>query len=248
VNGFLLLAALVVAFAILVQLIERRRWRAAGSRLYAQHASLWDVVRPWKTVESSEPEPWRAPAAASARHQLETLGFSFVGHIQNPGYPGNEAPVMAVHLGAEGRIWAACYESAGHEVIEFESAFANGRVVGTSNNEVAGRLMWPPDFDMSHQGFDTRISDLLAQHRARVEAVAALAQVPPVQCQSLQDLIAVQDRQQAAKHAFRAACNYVTDDEFWRIATAARVPRRVATGILREYRRLGQRKANRDVA
>ncbi len=241
-DGFIALAGLVVAFVVMGEFIQRRRWRAVASRLCAQQASIWGTFRPWVIAESPGPTPGRVHAADSVGQDLESLGFSLVGHIRNPAHPHFREPVMAVFLGEEGTTWAASYEMEDHEVVELESAFADDRVVGTTNNEMAGRLSPPPGFDLLNQPYDTPVRELLAQHRERVRIAATPAPAASIRCRSLEDVLAVQNREQAAKHAFRTACGFITDEEFWRIARAEEVPPRAARAILREYRRLaGQR-------
>jgi hypothetical protein len=197
-----------VAFVAAVGLLRRAHWRQVASALYAQNIAGWQAQRAWTAVASRDPEPWRATAAETARRALEGLGLSFAGWIQNATFPlGAIQPTqigMSIFFGDEGTIWAASYQAADHEVVEFESEFADGSVLSTGNNELAARLALPRSFDVCQQPFDSDPSALLTLHRDRIAArLGARPEVPLVRCATLEDVLASQDRQRAVKQPFR---------------------------------------------
>jgi hypothetical protein len=235
----------VAAVAAVVAVKHARRWwwRRIASALYAQNAATWETSRPWAAVLSGDPEPWRATAADAALQELERAGFSFVGWIQHSTFPvGSIRPteiVMGICFGDGGTVWAASYDAEGHEVVEFESEFADGFILSTGNNELAGQLAWPPSFDVRHQSFDSGTSALATLHRERV--AARLAEVPEMAlmgCATLEDVLASQERQLAAKRLFRRSNDFMTEEEFGRLAKLARLSRAATRGIYVEYQRV----------
>lgn len=239
---FLAAAAAVVAA---VRYARRLHWRQIASALYAQNTAIWQAQRPWSAVASSDPEPWRAAGAEAARRELEGLGFSFAGWIQSATLPFGAIPStqinMCVLFGDEGTIWAASYEAAGHEVVEFESEFTDGFVVSTGNNELGGRLGSPPSFDVLQRPFDSDASALATLHRERIAArLEARPEVGLVRCATLADVLASQERQSAVKRPYRQSVDFMTEEEFGNLARPSRLSRASTKGIYAEYRRVAR--------
>ena len=235
-----------VAFVAALRLARRSHWRQIASALYAQNLAAWQAQRPWSAVASGDPEPWRAAGAEGARRELEGLGFSYVGWIQNATFPqGATQPTqigMSVFFGDEGTIWAASYESAGHEVVEFESEFADGFVVSTGNNALAGRLGLPPSFDVLQRPFDSDASALATLHRERIAArLGARPEVVLVRCVTLEDVLASQGRQSAVKRPYRHSVDFMTEEEFAHLAKFSRLSPAATKGIYAEYRRVARK-------
>jgi hypothetical protein len=240
------LALVVLAMALVLAAVARsarnRSWRRVAERLYAGNAALWESEQRWMVVESADQAPSRAGDAESSRRELEALGFSFLGRIQHVvDTPDGSGPVMAVFLADGGDIWAASYEVDGREVVDLESAFSDGGALGTSNADMERPAAWPPGFDMRHEASGAALSSLLAEHRKRLGARgAAGAGSTPVRCATLEELLSLQKRQQAAKQAFRRSCDFMTDEEIRYCAAGVRLSRSAAEGVLREYRRIAQ--------
>jgi hypothetical protein len=235
-----------IAFALALRLAHRLQWRQMAAALYAQNLAGWQAQGAWTAVASRDPEPWRADGAAAARRALEALGFSFAGWIQNATFPlGALQPTqigMSVFFGDGGTIWTASYETADHEVVEFESEFADGFVVSTGNNELAGRMALPPSFDVLQQPFDSDPSELLALHRERIAArLRARPEVVLVRCATLEEVLLSQERQRTVKRPFRQSVDFMTEAEFGHLARFSRLSPAATRGIYAEYRRVARK-------
>jgi hypothetical protein len=247
----IVLLVLVSAAAIFSSIWSRRRsWRDRALQLYRTNAALWQSQPRWVVIDARNHVPWRAEAAASVQGEIERLGFRVAGFIQDATDRGPDLPrderVMAILLDDTGLIWAASYEVNGREVIEFESEFADGTVLGTGNNELAARLSWPEGFDIRHESATRPLPTLLAHHRDRLRVRSAIGTSPPVRCLTVDDVVASQDRQQAAKHAFRRSIDFLTGEEFRWIARDLHLSRRATEEVFKEYRRIAEeaRRAN----
>jgi hypothetical protein len=234
-----------IAFVAAIRLARRLQWRQIASALYAHNVAGWQGQRAWTAVASRDPEPWRAGGADAARRALEGLDFSFAGWIQNATFPLGAIHAtqigMTVFFGDEGTIWAASYEASGHEVVEFESEFADGLVLSTGNNELAGRLAWPPSFDVLQQPFDSDPSAFLTLHRERIAArLRARPEAVLVRCATVEDVLLSQERQRAVKRPFRQSVDFMTEEEFGDLARLSRLSRAAAKGIYAEYRRVAR--------
>jgi len=233
--------AAAVAVVAALKLARRSHWRQVAAALYAQNAAVWQAQR--TSIASGDPEPWRSERADTARREMEGFGFSFAGWIQNETFPrGATQPTqtgMSVCLGDGGTIWAASYEAGGHEVVEFESEFADGFVVSTGNNALVGQLAWPPSFDVRQQHFESEPAALVTLHRDRIAArLGARPGVPLVRCATLADVLASQERQRAVKGPFRRSVDFMTEEEFGHLATMSGLSRAATKGIYAEYRRV----------
>lgn len=166
-------ALAVTAIGLLSIIAQRRSWRRKALELYRTHAAIWQSEPRWIAVSS------RNCASALVDAEVERLGFAAIGCIQDATDRDSAAPrderVMRIFLGDGGTIWAASYEMSGHDVLEFETEFSNGFVVGTGNNELTGRLTWPAGFDVTQEPYASTMEFLLEKHRQRIRARLANA-------------------------------------------------------------------------
>lgn len=98
--------------------------------------------------------------------------------------------------------------------VEFETEFSDGRQLVTSNAQAASLVSGPPSIESTYFSYDTPGSFLLEYHLRRLAEVAASATpLHPVVMGSLEDVLAMQKRQNMQKVAHRTAVQWVTQGE-----------------------------------
>ncbi|HEX9046360.1 MAG TPA: hypothetical protein VF988_04980 [Verrucomicrobiae bacterium] len=99
-------------------------------------------------------------------------------------------------------------------VFDCESAFSNGVFLVTSNAAMASPMKLPRNFDSKFFPFETPFETILQSHQQRIrEFLTANPGVNPILYHTLDDVLKMQHRQEAAKAAFRKSFGFVDEDE-----------------------------------
>ncbi|MGM9483322.1 hypothetical protein ACS5PN_19150 [Roseateles sp. NT4] len=101
----------------------------------------------------------------------------------------------------------------------FETEFADGRQLVTSNAQAASVLSGPPAIENAYFPYGTPVPQLLTSHRGRISSIAAgEAPTRPSAMRSMEDILAMQRRQSMLKVAHRSAVQWVTQGELRQMA------------------------------
>jgi len=98
--------------------------------------------------------------------------------------------------------------------IDFSTEFSDGRHLITTNAEASAILEMPPSIEKQHFPYGTPAAALLSRHRARLdEIVQQHAGVQPRVMASTDDLVQKVQREKAIKDSYRAALQWITQEE-----------------------------------
>ena len=243
----------LLAVAAAVYLLLHRAIRRAAHAIHAQGAAIYSGSHEYVRVSIDDFAHLDASFYERTAAALEAEGFSRVADIADMTITragGILMPMMArVLVGDGGRVTAALYHArvtgsaaqgeGNHHVVDLETAFDDGTYVNTSNAPSAGKLESPPTI---HDDFvpGTEPLALLQRHRMRVSDY--LRTRPGVDVRTvatLEDVIAMQQRQDDIKAAFRAARPAVySDAELQRLAPDGPGSAAIARGVGRQLARL----------
>lgn len=169
---------------------------------------------------------------------FEGQGFTCLGDIEDltttQAFPGNRT-FMRIFVSPDRQVSAACFhlpmlgfmrllQMAGVLpknmcMLEFETEFADGTFLNTNNTLGKNQMDEPPAIRQVQLPDTTSNEELLARHRATIEAWCAEdPALRPVQFRSLDDVIESQHRQQDLKIAWRGQVGLVTKEEMARMA------------------------------
>lgn len=99
-------------------------------------------------------------------------------------------------------------------IFDCESEFSDGTFLVTSNAAAAAPMKLPPNFDSKFFPWETPFDTVLQAHRQRIQAfLTAHPGVNPIRFPTLDDVLQMQHRQQAAKAAFRKSIGFVNEEE-----------------------------------
>ncbi len=101
------------------------------------------------------------------------------------------------------------------QIYDFISEVGAIHVVTTSA-ELAGKFSTPAAVDSVHMSDGTSLEAVRQAHMQRLAAAVARAGAVPTRLTSLDDTLAMGDRQRQLKHAHRAASGWITRDELLR--------------------------------
>lgn len=104
--------------------------------------------------------------------------------------------------------------SQAHDCVEFNSEFADGGFVSTSNAEGAESIGMPASLDRKFHPYNTPMETVLADHRARLAAaMQKRGGAAPLPVRSFADLEAQLERENLRKREHRASIGWVTHAE-----------------------------------
>ncbi len=107
-------------------------------------------------------------------------------------------------------------------VVEFETEFADGSFLSTSSAMSAGAMSRPRQIDAEHFPYNTSAETLLQRHLSKLEQ---RLKVPGTTCRPVRtfdDNIAMQNRMNALKAAFRKKLGGVTKEELDKISPGSK--------------------------
>lgn len=96
-----------------------------------------------------------------------------------------------------------------HHCVGFETEFQDGRQLITSNAEEASIISNPPSIETLYFPYGTPVSVLYEHHLAKIGQMGGT----PLALRSVNDVLAMQQRQSELKVAYRAAVQWVTQQE-----------------------------------
>jgi len=105
----------------------------------------------------------------------------------------------------------------GKECCDFESELGSNYVV-TSNAEDAATIGLPRSIDSEFFAYGTSVDELRTAHEARLRAAAQRSGAKPTSITTIEQVIAMEARLQERKNAFRAASNWITQNELRTVA------------------------------
>jgi len=105
----------------------------------------------------------------------------------------------------------------GKECCDFESELGSNYVV-TSNAEDAATIGLPRSIDSKFFAYGTSVDELRTAHEARLRAAVQRSGAKPTSMTTIEQVIAMEARLSERKHAFRAASNWITQNELRTVA------------------------------
>jgi hypothetical protein len=103
-------------------------------------------------------------------------------------------------------------------IVDFETEFADGSFVCTSNALVASALSLPKQIDVEYHPAKTAIGALLERHLVRITEHAKNCKTPARSHRTNDDVVAMQNRMNALKAAYRGEIGGITKEELDRLS------------------------------
>jgi len=169
-------------------------------------------------------------------HEIQMRGFRHVGDVENLTVKeGGMDPRAFLRLGLslDGTIQSAVYQIKPRiwwriilwlsrtklsKAIDFETEFADGSFVMTSNAKLAGLLDSPPLIFAEFHPEEASVEPLYERHRIRVREHIDVRNTQPVKLFSLHDLLESQHRMEKIKSEFRERIGWLKKSEWDRLA------------------------------
>ncbi len=264
INFWLYIAIFAVLFVIIQKALSHSNPAAGGAakKIRGQLEELYANPHEFREVTPQEfphinpehydvCERWLATQGFKKAADLEDLTLSRV-------YP-NTRTFLRVFLSKDGSIVAACYDinpkgwmkllqwvhlmPQRFRTLDFETEFVNGAFLRTSNSLGKQLLDEPPAISQNLFSDDTPFEELLAFHR---DTMADWRQIDegfaPRLCTNLDDLIAMQYREQEITSAWRKEIGYVTSEEMKRMAGKSGQGQKNAEQVMQEIQRINEKK------
>lgn len=185
-----------------------------------------------------------------AMREIEAQGFRHVADVENLTIKeGMMDPrsFLRIGLSFDGTIQSALYQIKPRiwwrvlfwltrtklsKAIDFETEFADGSFVATSNAKMAGMLDSPPLIFSEFHPEETSAEVLFERHLVRVEEHKYARNAEPLKLFSLPEMLASQHRMEKIKSEFRARIGWMKKSEWDRLADR---PNEITDDIYKEF-------------
>jgi hypothetical protein len=169
--------------------------------------------------------------------QLEQLGFQKIADLEdvtvNQTNPQKSRTFIRAMVGDTGTVLAGIYHFPSHVsslmtrallfllrisrhsyIVDFETEFANGVFLVTSNTEMASAIqMDVPELQQHFFPKHTSVEDLYKSHRAMLNQIIKNSGAQPLSINTFEELEASQHRLQALKNGYRQSVGFLTAED-----------------------------------
>lgn len=224
--------AVGLLLALLGRLVPARTPEEGAKILLDQQKQLYGGAHEYRRVTAQAFEGLDVDFYESNRTRLETLGFRYLGDVENvtvrAAWPRSQA-VLRVMVGDGGTVMAAMYHLRFFGSIRFlqllglmpklltidlESELSNGGFVCTSNTMNSDTTAPFPGISKRRFPADTPVEALLEAHRIHLrDALAAAPELQPRYFASLEDVLESQNRQEKMKSAHKKRIGSIDERE-----------------------------------
>jgi len=239
---FLSGAILLVSGCVLSWLYRRRLTTPEAAKKVAERvAALCETQYEYAAVNAKDFGHLGLAWYDRSGQWLAQNGFAHLGDEENLTFrrisKGNRT-LLRTFLGRDGTVLAYLYHfkpnrsagaagGDGFRILEFQTHFANGAFLTTSNAEAAGKLDSPPGVDALHLPANNPQDTILNKHVERFNAwLAAHEGVAAGRMMTLDDVHRVQNVLQQIKAAFRQNTG-ITREELQRLAGPRLCPQQI---------------------
>jgi hypothetical protein len=225
--------AIGLLLALLGRLVPAKTPEEGAKILLDQQKQLYGGAHGYRRVTAQAFEGLDIDFYESNRTKLESLGFRYLGDVENvtvrATWPPSQA-VLRVMVGEGGTVMAAIYHLRFFGSIRFlqllglmprklltidlESELSDGQFVCTSNTMDSDTTAPFPGIDKRRFPRETPVEALLEAHRLHLrDALAAAPGAQPRYFASLEDVLESQNRQQEMKSAHKKRIGYIDERE-----------------------------------
>lgn len=127
-----------------------------------------------------------------------------------------------------------------HKICEFGTEFEGGVFLCTTNAKLAGCLTQVPGIHYDFLAEEMPWRDILSRHLESMRNMIEEQKLDPVKMESIEDLIASGNREQAIKAAFRKKNGVATGDEIRRIAETTNATSQITEEIARHVNAMSE--------